>query len=104
MFFYILGTLAFANMSDFQSNLLKDDDDVMEMVPDDCDYFVNLSKTILKSFEEAFGDDSQPLLENMTSGSENYRHLYQSAMNEYGDAMKARIIKSKQSRNRDAYR
>ena len=76
-------------MSDFQPNLW--DDDVMEMVPDDCDKFFIMSKTIFKGFEKALGDNPQPLLENMASGFENYRRLYQSAMNEYGDAMKTNI-------------
>ena len=92
-------------MSDFQPYLWDDDDDdVMAMVPDDCDEFFIMSKTIFKGFEMALGDNPRPLLENMTSGFENYRRLYQSAMIEYGDAMKAKINECRQNGTHNAYR
>ena len=99
--FYILGTLASANMSDFQP-CMWDDDDVMEMLRYDCDPFFIKSKTIFKGFELALGANPRPLIG--TSGFENYRRLYQAAMIEYGDAMKAKIDACKQNGTQNAYR
>ena len=97
MSFYILGTLAFANMAnmrDFQSYLWGDD--VIEMVPHDFDPFFIKSKTVFNGFETALGDNPQAPI--------GTSHLYQSAMIEYGDDMKAKINECRQNGTHNAYR
>ena len=99
MSFYILGILAFANMAnmnDFQSYLWGEDDDVIEMVPYDFDPFFIKSRGVFNSFEAALGDNPQAPI--------GTSHLYQSAMIEYGDAMKAKINKCKQKGTQNTYR